>query len=252
MRSHGTILGTVGELHRYPVKSLAGERPTELLVEPRGVVGDRLWSVRDPDGKLGSGKSSRRFRRMDGLLALQARYDDVYAGAPPVVTFPDGRAIRGDDPSVHEALSGHVGRPVTLDREEQVSHFDEGPIHLVTTSSLATTAAAHGGPVDARRLRPNFVVDTGTVPGLPENDWAGRHLALGDDVVLEVLYAMPRCVMVDLATDELPADRGLLRTVTAVNAGDLGVVADVVSPGLVSAGDPVTLLADQRRPPARA
>lgn len=236
--SHATILGTVGELHRYPVKSLSGERLPRLRLGERGVVGDRLWSVRDPDGKLGSGKSSRRFRRMDGLLALRAEYD----GDVPVLTFPEGRSIRGDDPAVHAALSDHVGRPVTLGREEEVSHFDEGPVHLVTTASLATMATAHGRPVDPRRLRPNVVVDTGPRTGLLENGWAGRRVALGGEVVLEVLYAMPRCVMVDLPALDLPADHGLLQTVTDVNGGDLGVVADVVSPGSVSVGDPLSLL----------
>ena len=243
MNPHGTILGTVAELHRYPVKSLAGERPAQLRVDERGVVGDRLWSVRDPDGKLGSGKSSRRFRRMDGLLALSASYEEQYdAAGAPVLTFPDGLILRGDDPAVHDALSAHVGRPVTLAREEQVSHFDEGPVHLVTTAALATTAARHGGPVDARRLRPNFVVDTGSLTGLPEHDWDGRHLALGDEVVIQVQYAMPRCVMLDLPARDLPADRGLLRTVTELSAGDLGVVASVLRGGQVSLGDPVSVL----------
>ena len=97
MSPHATILGRVSELHRYPVKSLTGEQVPRLRVEERGVVGDRLWSVRDPDGKLGSGKSSRRFRRMPGLLELRARYDEPYDGVP-VLTFPDGRTVDGDDP----------------------------------------------------------------------------------------------------------------------------------------------------------
>jgi uncharacterized protein len=235
--SHGTILGTVGELHRYPVKSLTGERLDRVDVDQRGVVGDRLWSVRDPDGKLGSGKSSRRFRRMDGLLELCAAYD----GDVPVLTFPDGRVVPGDDGAAHDALSEHVGRPVRLAREEQVSHFDEGPIHLVTTASLTTVGARHGTPVDPRRLRPNVVVETGALGGLPEDGWAGRRIRLGGEVVVKVLYAMPRCVMLDLPAADLPADRGLLRTVTEVNGGDLGVVADVVSPGTVRLGDLVTL-----------
>jgi uncharacterized protein len=235
--SHGTILGRVAELHRYPVKSLTGERLEELYVDARGVTGDRLWSVRDPDGKLGSGKSTRRFRRMDGLLAVRASYD----GVVPVLTFPDGRVVRGDDTSVHHVLSQHVGRPVTLAREEDVSHFDEGPLHLVSTSSLRAVTPTDGAAVDARRLRPNIVVDTSGVGGLPDNDWAGRRLVVGEAVV-EVLYAMPRCVMLDLATVDLPADRGLLHRVTEVNAGDLGVVADVLAPGVVSLGDRVTLI----------
>lgn len=246
MTPHRTILGVVGELHRYPVKSLTGERLDEARVDGRGVVGDRLWSVRDPDGKLGSGKSSRRFRRMDGLLALRAHYDEEYGDQPPVVTFPDGRVVRGDDPAVHEALSDHVGRRVTLGREAEVSHFDEGPLHLVTTAALRTVAEARGEPVDARRLRPNVVVDVGPATGFPDDAWAGRRLAIGDGVVVQVLYAMPRCVMLDLAAADLEADHGLLKAVTDVNGGDLGVVADVLAPGTVRTGDPVSLLPAER------
>ena len=60
--------GRLAGIRRYPVKSLTGEELEHALIEHRGLAGDRLWSVRDPDGKLGSGKSSRRFRKMDGLM----------------------------------------------------------------------------------------------------------------------------------------------------------------------------------------
>ena len=187
-------------LSRYPVKSLVGEDLDRVLVEERGLVGDRLWSVRDTDGKLGSGKSTRRFRKMDGLLDLEARYD----GDVPVIGFPDGRALRGDDPAVHEALSGHVGRPVTLAREQDVSHFDEGPLHLVTTGSLDQARELHGGTVDVRRLRPNLVVETAEA-GFVEESWIGRHVRIGADLVLSVRAAMPRCVMVTMPQVRLPA-----------------------------------------------
>ena len=49
-------------------------------------IGDRVWAVQDAAGKLGSGKNSRRFTRILGLLSLTARYDD----GVPVVTGPDG------------------------------------------------------------------------------------------------------------------------------------------------------------------
>jgi uncharacterized protein len=222
---------SVTALFRYPVKSLVGEELREVDIDRRGVTGDRLWSVRDPDGKLGSGKSSRRFRRMDGLLALSAAYDE----SVPVLTFPHGRVVRGDDEAVHEALSGHVGRPVRLEREERVSHFDEGPLHLVTTASLERVSRARGVPVDIRRLRANVLVESTEV----EDAWTGRRLAIGDDVVVQVLYPMPRCVMLDLPQRGLPADRGLLRAVTETNLGELGVVADVVTPGRVRLGDGV-------------
>jgi uncharacterized protein YcbX len=231
------VPGRLVEIHRFPVKSLSGERLDEVDVDGRGVAGDRLWSVRDPDGKFGSGKSSRRFRKMDGLLALSAAYD----GEVPVVTFPGGRVLRGDDPAVNDALSQHVGRPVTLKREGDVSHFDEGPIHVVTTAALRTLGEAHGHAVDARHLRPSFVVDVDGDGAVPEDAWAGRRVRIGE-MVLEVGYPMPRCVMLDMPQVDVPAAPGLLRTITAINGGDIGVVAEVLVGGWVRLGDEVEVL----------
>jgi uncharacterized protein YcbX len=233
------LVGSVAGIRRYPVKSLVGEELTEAQVDARGLVGDRLWSVRDQDGKFGSGKSTRRFRRMDGLLDLSAKYDGAEV---PVVTFPDGSSFRGDDPAVHAALSTYVGREVPLAREQEVSHFDEGPVHLVTTSAIACVQRAHGRVVDPARLRPNLVVDTGE-PGLIEDGWVAAEVAIGEELVLRIGYSMPRCVMVNLPQRGLPADRELLGLITALNDGGLGGLPDMDRPGRVSLGDPVRVAA---------
>jgi hypothetical protein len=236
-------LGQLGALWRYPVKSLVGEQLDQVEVERRGVAGDRLWSVRDLDGKLGSGKSSTRFRRMDGLLSLTARYD----GDVPVIRFPDGTSLHGDDPRLAAALSALVGRPVSLGRESGVSHFDDGPLHLVTESTLLALGDARGRTVDARRLRANFVL-TGTGPaGFVEDAWIGRQVAIGPDLVLSVRATMPRCVMVNHSQVDLDADDAMLRAATAANDAQVGVVADVVTPGTVSVGDGVRLVTRSAR-----
>jgi uncharacterized protein YcbX len=226
------------EIRRFPVKSLLGEELDEVVVDQRGCSGDRLWSVRDPDGKFGSGKTTRRFRRMDGLLALRATYDGNDA---PLITLPDGRTVRAGSAEADRALSDHVGRPVVVAREEQVSHFDEGPLHLVTTASLGTLAAAHGQLVDPRRTRANLVVDWAG-EGFPEHDWVGRRLALGPEVVLRIRGVMPRCVMVNAAQGDLPTDSRLLRRITELSEGALGVVADVEQGGTLTVGAGVRLL----------
>ena len=225
-------LGRVLSLHRHPVKSLVGEQLDRVPVDERGVRGDRLWSVRDLDGKFGSGKSTRRFRKMDGLLELAAHYD----AEVPVVRFPDGSSVRGDDEGILRALSEHVGRPVTLGREDGVSHFDEGPIHLVTTSTLRLLEREHGHPVQSRRLRPNIVLETAD-DGFVEERWVGRRIRLGNDLVLAIREPMPRCVMLDLPQVGLPAGNGLLKTVADLNDFNAGVVADVLTPGEVTIGD---------------
>src|SRR5687767_4332950 len=106
------VKATIAALWRYPVKSMLGERCEELLLDARGAAGDRLYAVVDGDGKLGSGKNSGRFRRLEGLFSFQA------AGIPPTVTFPDGRRMPATDPGVHAALSAALRAQVTLAEEK--------------------------------------------------------------------------------------------------------------------------------------
>jgi MOSC domain-containing protein len=220
-------IGSIVSLWRYPVKSVRGEQASTLTVEGRGVVGDRLYAVRNPEGKLGSGKSSRRFRKMEGLLDLRAVYD----GAIPLITFPDGRVLPGDDPAIHDDLSTYVGQPVTLAREDEVSHFDDSPLHLITTAGLRTLGLS---AEDVHRFRPNVVID---VPGygFVEDGWLGRELQLGD-VRLRITEGAVRCVMVGMAQEDLPERPNLLRQVGDLHDTCFGVYATVISPGEVTVG----------------
>ena len=227
--------GVVAALWRYPVKSMLGERCQSLALTGRGVEGDRLYAIRDADGKLGSGKSTRRFRRIDGLFTFHAVYD----GDVPVIAFPDGRRLRGDDGSVHGALSAALGQPVTLAREAAISHMDAGPVHLLTTASLAwLRGLLPAARLDERRFRPNVLVD---VPGASsiEREWLGRTVAVGAEVRLAVRDMTERCAMVSLAQSELPGDPAILRTFAQDAGLDFGVYADVVAPGRISVGDRV-------------
>ena len=229
--------GIVLTLWRYPVKSMLGERCESLALDARGVVGDRLWAIRDADGKFGSGKSTRRFRRIDGLFGFAAVYD----GAVPVIAFPDGRRLRGDDPQIHEALSAALGQPVTLVRERAISHMDAGAVHLLTTASLAWLGdRLLGATLDERRFRPNILIGaSGAQP--VERAWLGRTLAIGG-ARLAVREPTERCVMVDLAQSELPDDPGVLRMLATAADAEFGVYADVVVPGPIGAGDEVAVL----------
>jgi len=223
------MIGVVERLWRHPVKSMRGESLDVLAVDDRGAVGDRLFAVRDEAGKFGSGKDTRRFRRIDGLFRFHARYE----GGTPVVAFPDGSEVAGDDPRIHEALSRELGLPVTLAREAAVSHLDAGPLHLITTSSLAALGLADE---DARRFRPNLVVRTDRA-GFVEDEWLGRRIHLGEEVVVEIISTTERCRMIGLPQGELPASPGLLRELAASRDARFGVYARVLVPGSVGVGD---------------
>jgi uncharacterized protein YcbX len=229
------------EIRRYPVKSLLGEVVETTGVDSRGLAGDRLWAVRDTDGKFGSGKNTRRFRRMPGLFDLRAH---TAAVAVPVVELPDGRRFAADDSAGHRAISDHLGRPVTLAPETAVPHHDEGPVSLITTAALrAVTGLAgaeiNGGPVDPLRFRANLLLDVPGV-GFPEDDWSGRRLRIGPDVVLRVVRPLTRCVMIDMAQEQAPERRDLLKTLAEHNDMTFGVFAVVERPGTLSVGDTTT------------
>lgn len=230
--------GTVRELWRYPVKSMRGERCERLWLDQRGVLGDRLYAVRDEAGKFGSGKTTRRFRRIDGLLRFRA----VYESEVPLLTFPDGTTLRGDDPAIHAALSAFLGMPVTLSREAEISHFDAGPLHLLTTASLRTLGQSLSeAALDGRRFRPNLLIENEAC-GFPEDAWQGQDLAVGNDVRVRVVGRAERCLMVGLAQDDVPADGRILRAVVRANVACLGVYAVALTPGAIHIGDRIELL----------
>jgi uncharacterized protein YcbX len=227
----------IQQLWRYPVKSMLGEACASLRVDARGAEGDRLYAVRDAQGKLGSGKTSGRHQRMDGLFGFRARRTN---GAPSVV-FPDGRTMQGDDPAIHAALSAALELPVTLVRESGPRHFDSAPIHIVTTASLAwLRQALPDGKVDERRFRPNLLIEAEGATPL-EQQWLGKTLQVGS-LQLRVTDPTERCRMTTLAQGDLPEDLRVLREIAQQQDAQFGVYADVVAPGEVRVGDPVKIL----------
>ncbi|QED46589.1 MOSC domain-containing protein [Cytobacillus dafuensis] len=226
------LIGQVKEIRRFPVKTILGESLSSVSINNRGLIGDRLWAIRNLSGKFGSGKTTRRFQQMDGLFNYRARYE----GATPIVTMPDGLDYRADDNAVNEVLSERLGFQVTLAREESISHFDEGPVSIITTSALRKLSQQLGETVDPRRFRANLLIDT-ELTGYIEDDWVDRLIQVGPTVFLRVVATLPRCVMVNNSQEELPQDARILRNLAHNHDAMFGVWAKVERGGEVSVGD---------------
>jgi uncharacterized protein YcbX len=270
--------GNIGGIWRYPVKSMAGEEIPATEVTPRGLLGDRAYAL--VDTKTNRAAVVRTWGAR--MLSYSARFEEEPAGdqaMPGVrVTTPDGSVIAGAD--IETKLAVEFDRPLHLLSQAPEgllvefpkgtlggtlaelteaplagsaapgTFFDLAPLHLITTATLEQLQAATPNTrIDARRFRPNFVVQTDTP--LAENGWVGRNLAIGDQVVIKVTMACPRCVNVTAEQPGLNKDAGLLRTIGKLNTQDLGdfgvlpcigVYAEVVQPGLVKKGDAVRVL----------
>jgi hypothetical protein len=266
--------GSVVSLRRYPVKSMLGEEIDHVEVSERGLAGDRAFALLNlANGKVISAKYPRKWGRMFQCAAALV--------GPSVVriTLPDGRVMQTDRDAVDEALSEALGAPVRListpPAEASVEYidvlapgepetefapataapagtfYDYAPVHLLAPSSLRRFQQLYpAGRFDARRFRPNMLIEPDSVPdGFAESGWVGRTLAIGPQVLVRVIDPAPRCVMTTLPQGDLPHDPGILRTAVEHNrvrvsafGPDLpcvGVYGTVVRGGLVRLGDRV-------------
>lgn len=221
---------TITALRRYPVKSMGGESLRAVDLDARGVVGDRWWAIVDDDGRLASGKDTRRFRRRDPVFTYAAATGDD--GGLTVSRGGQHWAI--DDPALAELLSTEMGAPVRPRTEADVPHHDDGQVSLVGTASLAWCAERFGGEPDPRRLRANLVVET-TEPFV-EEDW--QTVRIGDSV-LTAAGPTPRCRMVDITQDGQTPDARWLGPLADQRDLCLAVYLSVERPGRISLGDPV-------------
>ncbi|MGY1857262.1 MOSC domain-containing protein [Modestobacter sp. SYSU DS0290] len=237
----GTPVGKVQALYRYPVKSTAGQALSSAVVTTRGLRHDRGWAAYTDDGGVASGKRTRRFRPVVGLMAWASLAEDD--GGVPVLVSPDGARHPVDDPAASAALSAAFGQRLMLRPEGTVPHHDESPIHLLTSSSIAALESRVDAPVDHRRFRANIIIDTGSGPAFLEDDWSGAELVIGE-TVLQLGPAMPRCVMVDQAQAEVGGQPKVLRSLGAHHDAAMGLQALVSRTGTLHIGDAVVL----RRP----
>lgn len=275
------MLGTVTTLRRYPVKSMLGEDLQAGEVSRVGLAGDRrLAVVSRRTGKIASAKYPRLWRDMLTLSAEATEGREVAA----LITLPDGKTVRSTDADVDGILSGLLDEPVTLtatppagaslDRAVPEAVLRDGitapvpatlieigaaappgtfvdfaPLHLITTATLDRIAELSPyRRADLERYRPNVVIGTGG-SGFTENDWLGRELRVGADLVLRVIARTPRCAIPTLAHGRLPRDTEALRVLAGNNRISplpdadpepcAGVYAEVLQPGRISTGDPV-------------
>lgn len=217
----------VGELWRYPVKSLQGESLLRAALGVDGIPGDRLVHV-------SSGRGVLTGRTRHGLLALRA------------VTGPDGIPLveghRWDsDPAAAliEAAGGVGARPRHYAGRER---FDVLPLLVVTDAEVSRLGH------DRRRLRPNLLI-AGAREG-QERTWEGKALQIGE-AVIGVHSLRQRCIVTTIDPDTGEQNLDVLRQINRRFDGRLALNCWVIRPGDVKVGDEVRVVEGmpQQSPP---
>lgn len=117
----------IDQIWMHPVKSMVGATVESARLDELGLIGDRVWAVRD----LESG-GIRGAKKIGGLMRLSARRLDPSARGhddPVEIEFPGGRRVTSDDPDVDRALSDELGRQVSLQHlrpADDLDHYRRG------------------------------------------------------------------------------------------------------------------------------
>ena len=236
--------GTVQSLHRWPVKSLAGEQVDALRIDGRGAGGDRAQALL---GVFGGRRRQLTVRQVPRMLGWRATYPqapgaelDPDAPPLPVLTAPDGRAFAWDDPSLPGALRDDLGRPVNLCRDLALMQDLPDSLLITVEASRAALEGELGSPIDLRRFRPNLHLSL-DAPAFAEERWEGRRLRVGE-AELELLHPCERCVIPTRDPDTHQKWPELLRRLARDHATLFGINARATAPAVVRAGDRVELV----------
>jgi hypothetical protein len=212
---------------------------------------DELWSVTRHGDLL---RYWSRFDPTSGVLSLgsgeRLLLEDRVEVAEPVRAhlwgsrYQDAHTVPGP---WSDAISELAGSGVRLLRAATPSGgIDVEPVTMVSRASAAALGQEDGGePMDPRRFR--MLMTLGGTPAFVEDTWAGRRVEVGE-VSLLVGGEVPRCAAVQRRPEDGARNVNVLRRIAEVRGKrrsstgrtlNVGVYAQVLTPGWVAVGDQV-------------
>lgn len=261
-------------LRRYPVKSMMGEELNACDLTENGIYGDRMYGVIDKEtGKLANAKNPKKWPTMFRYHSTYREPVTITKTLPHVqIMLPSGDMIYSNDHDIDEKLTESFNREVMLRSPSQSATFFEGYvpkeieeladrgtifsrqsptntffdiafIHIITTNTInSLRKLLPESRIEARRFRPNIIIDVPDEEGFVEESWVNKTLQIGKEVKLNIIQPTKRCVMTTLAQGDLPNDIHVLKTLVKKNEGNFGVYAEIIQPGQIKVDDKVKVL----------
>lgn len=252
----------IESLYRYPVKGLTPEPLASAALTPgRCIPWDRAFALAQGGVALNPANpawlSKTNFMcllRNASIALLQTRFDE--AASQLTITAPNSQAITANPltPDGRAALTGFLtawlgkesrpgppGQPPAFHYFESHSFCDHHTqvISLIGLGSLRALEAATTAPRDKRRFRANIYIED--LAPWAEFSWLGQTLQIGE-VTLRVQERIGRCGATNVNPTTALRDANPVRELQK-NFGhaDLGIYAEVLTPGLIRPGDTITL-----------
>lgn len=251
---------TVTGLTLTAVKALRVGPVQSIDLREHGAAGDRAFYLIDAGGEMINGK------RLGELQSVVAAYDA--AAGDLALTFPDGREVRAPVAHGEPLITSFFGQPRQarlldgpwsaalsefagvglriVDGGSAVDRGREAGVSLMSQASLGRLAgAAERDAVDGRRFR--MLVEIGGVGPHEEDGWVGRRVRLGP-ALIRVNGHVGRCMVTTRNPETGVVDLKTLHALAAYRRDQVtteplpfGVYGEVLEPGTVRLGDPVSL-----------
>jgi uncharacterized protein YcbX len=237
-------LGRIGEIVRYPVKSMAGTATESAFLGWHGLAGDRRFAFRRVADA--SNFPWLTASRVPELILYRPDGLDESSGEPlPThVLTPTGSRLAIGSPELRDEIAQRFGSSLELMRLKH-GVFDEGLVSLISLATIDGIGKEAGLTLDRRRFRANLLLETRSQETFLEDAWVGGTLVFGSAEprpAVSVTMRDPRCVMLNLDPDTAVQDKRILKTVVRRNQNNAGVYGTVVQTGTLRVGDPVYLL----------
>ncbi len=246
----------VKELFTHPVKGLTPQKCDRVfLLCNHGIPGDRAFALMYqsvatdvPDTAVPWMKKKNFAMQCDlpVLAALNCQYDSkttiltVNQGNNELLSAATNTQEGRDRLSsfFSEYIAPHRPQKGALrlvgDPKGKTRYSDRQPVHisLVSQATLDALSSAAGQEIDARRFRPNIVLEG--VSAWEEFSWVGQELQIGQ-ARIRISAPITRCLNIDVNPDTGEQDIKLFSLLKQhFNHKETGVVAQVISSGDVA------------------
>jgi uncharacterized protein YcbX len=247
----------IASIYRYPVKGLSPEHLSRVvLATGQTLPADRRYAIEngpsgfDPaDPKWMSKAYFLMLQRDEWLAGLHAHFDDV----SNVLTIRRNGAIaaQGDletaqgRTAIEQFLASNFaneikGPPKILTgKDHSFSDVAKKVVSIISLGSLQAIEDIVGQPVHPLRFRANLYVRGW--PAWHEFDLLGQTLVIGE-ARLKVVKRITRCAAINVDPDTAARDLNIPNTLMRrFGHADCGVYAEVITGGMIAAGDEVRI-----------
>jgi len=250
------VSARIQAIYRYPVKGLSPQAlPRVHLAVGDTLPSDRLYAIEN--GPSGFDPAQPAYfpkqqllmlMKNERLAALDARFDD--ASHTLSIVENGEEAARGDlrtseGRAAIEAFFARYcekelrGPPKVLFADgHSFSDVAKKVVSFINFASVAAIETAVGAPVDPLRFRGNVYV--AGWPAWREFDLVGETIAIGP-ARLRVVKRIERCAATNVEPFTGIRDMNIPRTLMhCFDHADCGVYAEVIAPGEIAVGDPIS------------